>query len=308
MQSYPAALKGLRPKFAHRFSSFSNRIDHAHGIHQESKERKSILANQEPAMMSVDNVCAANGEFQLSFWYTKRPLEAGHNEPLIPGESLPSTGRQVSRVVRSLNLQTPITGSGEHLSTAYRLQSFLRVLIKTCRLHVVEASDAVFFTNILKMLGTEEQHLSYWLIFAKIFLTDVLDGPWPVLSEACPTKELDGLLRLRFDAHGGTVGSRRALPLKDLDSALNFPQLFLDSNGKMLLSHQHTQPGDVIATLERGSHPFVMSPVERHSGQSSPNTRPLSGMANSDRVRDSQDYLFFGTCSFYPGRTIHEKA
>jgi hypothetical protein len=308
VQTYAVAFKGLRPKFAHRFSSFSNRMDHAQGLLQEGKERTSVLAYEKAATMNVNGGCSANVEFQFSFWYTKRPLEAGQSEPLIPGESLPSTGRHVSRVVRSLNLQTPITGSEEHLSTAARLQSFLRVLIGACRPHVVEISDAIFFTNILKMLGTEEEHLSYWLIFAKIFLTDVLDGPWPVSSETCPTQELDGLLRFRFDAHGGTIGSRRALPLNTLDSALNFPQLFLDSNGKMVLSHQHTQPGDLIATLERGSHPFIMSPVERHTGQSSPNARPLSGMANSDHIGHSQDYLFFGTCSFYPGSSIHEKA
>jgi hypothetical protein len=88
--------------------------------------------------------------------------------------------------------------------------------------------------------------------------------------------------------------------------------MFLDSNGKLLLSHRYTRPGDWVVALEGSSHALIMSPFEnyvKHSDLSSEErTSYTSFFKDTEKEEYHRSYLFFGTCSFYPGKTIYENA
>lgn len=215
----------------------SNHVTNMHQALRYRLETTFMHAEQNRTVSGVHISDLTDDVFQCGFWYSVPVLGASGEDPLIPEQPYSSSGRRLSGIVRSLecstspndyrmHMSTSTNDSRLHIPTPKLIGSIFRTLIKGCKPHVVETSDLSFFTNLLRMLDTKEENIPSWLVFAKTYLTDVLEGPWPELPDTVWTEDVDDTILFRFTSHGGEVESSHFAPSLHHFPYPNNPEMF----------------------------------------------------------------------------------
>jgi hypothetical protein len=148
------------------------------------------------------------------------------DKPFVPEQPFSCSGRRTSRFTFNINIYFPESDEEEAESAIERIARVLGILVEACRPHVLEPSDVSLFSNILRMLETQENHIPNWLLFAQKYLSEVLQGPWPELPQGDWQKDMDSLLGFRFHSRGGVIGVHIGTPSNYQTSMVVTPDLF----------------------------------------------------------------------------------
>jgi hypothetical protein len=163
------------------------------------------------------------------------------------------------------------------------MNELFRVMVSKCKENLLPTDDAVLEENVLDMLRAprDKDHEKR------------VQWAWNNLAK-----------------HGGEMGSlyRESASRYDSNSPIVrvCPMLFIDSMAKLLVSHDRTQPGDMVVEVEGSASSFVSSsPTEQfewgpaHHYFESTNHGP----SEDNHWLPNRSYLFLGVCSIYPGKT-----
>jgi hypothetical protein len=214
--------------------------------------------------------------FELTFWHTHEdPTVPRSNHLLILDDVYPRVsptlqGNIVSSVVETCDCSFIWKQRPANSAEDYAIRT-IRQLTTYFKKHTAEESDFILLKNILRMLDVEESNIMEWRSFAENYLYDILDCSFPEHLSHDDSQGGTSLSMVRFGNHGGTIWSyeefRKQVPEDEqarYHSSWTYASLFLDSRGRIILSHTLTQPGDLVVTIEGTTSSFIMSPVEKH--------------------------------------------
>lgn len=269
------------------------------GIHLPLAIRTAPPTNETLSTDKHEDVPDGEGDLEFTFWNTQywntrdhphTPLQANleTNEFYVIASS-PVQGRVVSTIVHACELEpycvltndwTWELGLYEGAMRAFISKAF-NDIVSSLKEQVLEREDATIMSNVLNMLGSEGNHGAEGLLLA-----------WRRLLD-----------------HAGEIASLQHHHEAQSDTIV---KLFIDSRGRLLVSHSRTQPGDLVIEVEYSALSFVMSSSERHF--QAPDARwdtqrvPVSSLhERQDEVDQGATFLFLGVCSIYPGETKYQK-